>query len=147
VNLRIVLLPAAALIVWMVWPAAEQPWPGYGGGPLDNRYSPLKQIDTSNVSKLKVAWTYDTKDGAGDTQTQPLMVNGTVYGVTPKHKIVAIDAANGARKWQFDSGVRGRGANRSVMYWAGGNEHYLCPECADRQGDRELWQRRPHRSA
>src|SRR3569833_1877570 len=98
----------------------EQPWPGYGGGPLDNRYSPLKQINTSNVGKLKVAWTYDTQDGAGDTQTQPIMVNGTVYGVTPTHKIVAMDAANGARKWQFDSGVRGRGANRSVMFWAGG---------------------------
>jgi quinoprotein glucose dehydrogenase len=127
VNLRIVLIPAAALIAWMAWPATkpEEPWPGYGGGPLDNRYSPLKQIDTSNVSKLKVAWTYDTQDGAGDPQTQPIMVNGTVYGVTPTHKIVAIDAAKGTRKWQFDSGVRGRGANRSVMYWAGGGEHVI----------------------
>ena len=97
------MLPAAALIAWMAWSAPrpeqppEQPWPVYGCGPLDNRYTPLKQINTSNVGKLKVAWTYDTQDGAGDTQTQPIMVNGAVYGVTPTHKIVAMDAANGAR--------------------------------------------------
>jgi beta-glucanase (GH16 family) len=38
-------------------------WPHYGGGPDQTRYSPLTQINASNVSSLKVAWTYDT--GAG----------------------------------------------------------------------------------
>jgi quinoprotein glucose dehydrogenase len=127
VKLRIALLFGTLAIAYLAWPAAkrEQPWPAYGGGPLDNRYSPLKQINTSNVSRLRVAWSYDTQDGAGDTQTQPIMVNGTVYGVTPTHKIVAIDAATGARKWQFKSGVRGRGANRSVMYWAAGDDQII----------------------
>ena len=100
--------------------ATEHAWPGYGGGPLDNRYSPLKQINISNVSHLQIAWQYDTHDGAGDTQNQPIMINGTLYGVTPTHKIVAIDAATGKQKWQFDSGVRGRGPNRAVVYWAAG---------------------------
>ncbi len=106
-------------------PKREQAWPAYGGGPLDNRYSPLKQINTGNVKKLQIAWTYDTQDGAGDTQTQPIMVNGTVFGVTPGHKIVAIDAASGKRKWQFDSGVRGRGPNRSVVYWSAGDDQRI----------------------
>ena len=103
----------------------EHAWPAYGGGPADNRYSPLKQINTANVSRLQVAWTYDTQDGPGDTQNQPIMVNGTLYGVTPTHKIVAIDAATGKRKWQFDSGVRGRGPNRAVVYWTSGPDHRI----------------------
>ncbi len=101
----------------------SQPWPAYGGGPADTRYSPLKQINTTNVARLKVAWTYDTQDGTGDTQNQPIMVDGLLYGVTPAHKIVAIDAATGKRKWQFDSGVRGRGPNRSVVYWSSQSNH------------------------
>ncbi len=52
----------------------ETEWPAYGGGPEDIRYSGLTQIDRSNVSRLKVAWTYDTADGPGDPQTQPIMV-------------------------------------------------------------------------
>jgi quinoprotein glucose dehydrogenase len=103
-------------------PNNEHPWPAYGGGPLDNRYSPLKQINTANVSHLEVAWTYDTQDGPGDTQNQPIEINGILYGVTPMHKIVAIDAATGKRKWQFDSGIRARGPNRCIVYWNSGNE-------------------------
>jgi len=71
----------------------ETDWPAYGGGPEDIRYSPLTQINTSNVSKLRVAWTYDTGEKHGDPQTQPLMMNGMIFGVTPMHKVVALDAA------------------------------------------------------
>ena len=125
--MRIAVAFAALSLAYAVLHAAnpEHPWPAYGGGPADNRYSPLKQINTANVSQLQVAWTYDTQDGAGDTQNQPIMIKGTLYGVTPTHKIVAIDAATGKRKWQFDSGVRGRGPNRSVVYWAAGADQRI----------------------
>ena len=115
------------ICAWIAWPAAnpDHDWPAYGGNASDNRYSPLKQINTSNVAKLEVAWSYDTQDGAGDTQNQPIMVNGTLYGVTPMHRIVALDAATGKRKWQFDSGVRGRGPNRAVIHWQAGNEERI----------------------
>src|ERR1043166_15307 len=56
--------------------SGEQDWPAYGGGPEDIRYSDLKQINRSNVSRLEVAWTYDAADGPGDPQTQPIMVSG-----------------------------------------------------------------------
>jgi quinoprotein glucose dehydrogenase len=97
-------------------------WPGYGGGPEDIRYSSLKQINRSNVTGLQVAWSYDTADGPGDPQNQPIVVNGVLYGVTPKHKIIALDAASGKLIWSFDSTVRARGPNRSVAYWASGSE-------------------------
>jgi quinoprotein glucose dehydrogenase len=105
--------------------AADRDWPAYGGGPAGTRYSPLKQIDRSNIARLHVAWTYDTNDGPGDPQTQPILVNGTLYGVTPTHKTIALDGATGRLLWTFDSGVRGRGPNRSVVWWSSGAERRL----------------------
>lgn len=97
-----------------------QGWPAYGGSPQGLRYSALQKITRSNVAQLKIAWTYDTEDGPGDPQTQPIIVGRTLYGVTAKHKIVALDAASGKLLWKFDSGMEGRGPNRAVVYWGRG---------------------------
>src|SRR5919199_637911 len=83
-------------------PAREVDWPAYGGGPEGMRYSKLAQVNRSNVSRLRVAWQYDTAEGPGDSQTQPIMVDGVVFGVTPSHKAIALDAATGALLWTFD---------------------------------------------
>jgi len=100
-------------------------WPAYGGGSLDIRYSSLKQINRSNVAKLQVAWSYDAADGSGATETQPIVVDGVLFGLTPRHKVVALDAATGKLLWRFDSGVVGRGANRGVAYWASGSDRRI----------------------
>ncbi len=92
-------------------------WRTYGGTPDQIRYSALDQINRSNVSKLAVAWMYDTGEG-GDLQTQPIVIDGVLYAYTPTHKTIALDAATGQLLWQFDSGIEGRGANRGLMYWA-----------------------------
>ncbi len=105
--------------------ASAADWPAYGGGPEGTRYSALKQIDKSNVKQLQAAWTFDTGDGPGATQTQPIVVDGVLYGVTPKHKVVALNAATGKLLWTFDSGVPARGANRSVVYWASGSDRRI----------------------
>src|SRR5436305_11308027 len=83
-------LRISAAVAVLALPAAAQTadWPGYGGGPAGIRYSTLKQIDRSNVAKLQVAWSYDTADGPGDPQTQPIVVKGVLYGLTPKHKLI-----------------------------------------------------------
>ena len=121
----IALILAPALLYSAKRLAVDSAWPAYGGGPEDIRYSGLNQIDRSNVSRLKVAWTYDTADGPGDTQTQPIMVDKILYGLTPKHKVVALDAATGALLWRFDSGIQGRGANRSIVYWSSGDDRRI----------------------
>ena len=41
-------------------------WPAHGRDAGGMRFSPLKQINTANVSQLKVAWTYDTKVAVPD---------------------------------------------------------------------------------
>ena len=92
---------------------------GYGGGPEQQRYSSLTQINRSNVRGLEVAWTYDTGE-PGAMQTQPVVVGDVLYGYTPTHKTFALNAATGAHLWSFDPGIRGSGPNRGVMYWADG---------------------------
>lgn len=102
----------------------QKDWPVYGG-PDGQRYSPLSQINRDNVGQLKLAWSYDTQDGTGDPQTHPLVIGGVLYGVTPRHKVIALDAGSGKRLWQFDSGIAGRGPNRGLTYWQSGRERRL----------------------
>ncbi|MEP7274092.1 MAG: PQQ-binding-like beta-propeller repeat protein [Acidobacteriota bacterium] len=89
----------------------------YGGGSSGTRYSNLKQIHRGNVQQLTIAWTYDLADGRGDSQNQPVIVDGVLYAVTAKHKVVALDATTGRQIWRFDSGLAARGPNRGVTVW------------------------------
>src|SRR5258708_4310892 len=118
-------LATASLLCSFAAPGDGRDWPAYGGHPDGTRYSPLKQITRSNVSRLQVAWTYDTADGTGDPQTQPIVVDGVLFGVTPRHKIIALDAATGRLLWRFDSGIAGRAPNRGLVYWAAGNDRRI----------------------
>ena len=71
-------------------------WPINGG--VDNiRYSPLTQINRDNVSKLQVAWTYDSHDAfkASEMQSNPVVVDGVLYVTTPTLSVVAVTAATG----------------------------------------------------
>lgn len=79
-------------------------WEVYGGSKANNRYSPLFDIDTANVNQLQVAWTYHTGDSGALTQIQvnPLIIDTILYGVSPRLKLFALNAATGKRIWQFD---------------------------------------------
>lgn len=102
-------------------PAApeRQDWAAYGGGPLNDHYSPLAQINRGNVDQLQVAWTFDTGEPGG-LQSSPLIVDGVLYGITPTQKIFALDAATGALRWKFDSGIKGAQPDRGLAYWSDG---------------------------
>ena len=100
-------------------------WPVTAGDSGGMRYSPLKQIDPSNVNQLQVAWTYDVSDGAGTLETNPVVVNGVLYGYTPTQKVFAVNAATGQQVWQFDSGTPARGNNRGVAYWRSGSDERI----------------------
>ena len=41
-----------------------QDWPVYGGDQGASRYSPLEQIDTSNVVQLEPVWVHHTEDAS-----------------------------------------------------------------------------------
>jgi alcohol dehydrogenase (cytochrome c) len=81
-------------------------------------FSPLNQIDKSNVSRLKMAWTRGM--GAGNMETTPLIYDGIMYVPGPADYIQAIDAKSGDLLWenrrQLPQGVRG-GTNRNMAIW------------------------------
>src|SRR5262245_6384109 len=54
-------------------------WLTYGMTPGETRYSPLKQIDTTNVSRLGLAWSYELGAGGGNQEATPLFWNGNLY--------------------------------------------------------------------
>src|SRR5437016_3349884 len=57
-------------------------WLTYGLSQSENRFSPLTQINASNVGQLGVAWSYDVGSGGGGQEATPLVSNGTIYGIT-----------------------------------------------------------------
>ncbi|SMO31986.1 PQQ-binding-like beta-propeller repeat protein [Fodinibius sediminis] len=106
-------------------------WSVRGGDKAQQRYSELTQIDTSNVDDLEVAWTYRTgdieKDASTQIQTNPLVIDGMLFGVSPKLNVFALDAASGEEKWRFDpftgaDSSRSSHRNRGLSYWEGGGE-------------------------
>jgi glucose dehydrogenase len=109
-------------------------WKVFGGGPDNIHYSTLSQIARNNVSRLAVAWSYDTGDAfpGSEMQCNPVIVDGNVYFTSPKLKVIALDGATGALKWSFDpvqlqpdAPVRNKMRNRGVTVWENGNERRL----------------------
>ncbi len=107
-------------------------WANYGNDPGGARYSPLAQIHSGNVAKLKPAWTFRT--GELDTysgtevaskaafEATPIMVNGVLYLSTPTNRTFAIDAATGEERWTYNPGVDLKAgysemASRGVSKW------------------------------
>src|SRR5260370_8629929 len=83
----------------------QRDWPAYGGAPENNHFSTLAPINRSNIKLLAVTWTFHPQQHAC-LQTSPIIIDGVLYGITPKQKVFALDAATGKLLWKFDSGVR-----------------------------------------
>jgi len=99
-------------------------WPMIGGNSGNSHYSNLKQINRSNVAKLEVAWKFDTGEEGG-LETTPLVIDGVLYGITPRQEIIALDGASGKLLWKFSSGINGTGPDRGLTYWTDGKEKRL----------------------
>jgi quinoprotein glucose dehydrogenase len=102
----------------------SQDWPVYGGTPQNNHFSPLTQINRTNVRQLQVVWTYDTEESGG-LQSSPIVVDGVLYGLTPSEKVFALNAATGKLLWKFDSGIKGTQPDRGLAYWTDGKDHRI----------------------
>jgi PQQ-dependent dehydrogenase (methanol/ethanol family) len=98
-------------------------WASHGRDYTNQRYSPLSQITTGNVDSLHLAWVYHTTI-AKAFETTPLVVDGTMYITTPLNHVVALDAATGAKKWEYTHDLRTTDhccgpVNRGVAYYGG----------------------------
>jgi quinoprotein glucose dehydrogenase len=119
-------------------PSPEQlDWPVYLGDQASSQYSPLDQINRSNVHKLSIAWQYDSGDlwdaNNAQIQTNALVINGIVYGASPKQSIFALEADTGRELWRFDPSTiskvegmaRSLGNLRGISHWASAKEQRL----------------------
>ena len=117
-------------------------WPAYGGNNRAAKYSPLDQIKRTNVNKLRIAWRWESPDGAilkqqtglqpGEFQATPIMIGGVLYTSTAMSQVAAINAATGKTLWVYDpetwrvkwpttKGFQHRG----VAYWRAGGEERI----------------------
>ena len=80
-------------------------WLTYGLNQQEQRYSLLKEIDATNVSRLGLAWTYEIGQGGGNQEATPLVSNGILYSVTQWSVAFAVDAKTGKELWRYDPKV------------------------------------------
>jgi alcohol dehydrogenase (cytochrome c) len=78
-----------------------QNWLTYGGNYQSQRFSRLKQLNTKNVSQLKVAWIYQPSRAVTNVETSPIVVDGIMYVTEPPSTVTAIDARTGLRIWSW----------------------------------------------
>jgi len=101
-------------------------WLTHGRNYGETRFSPLKQISDGNVSKLGLAWSFDTNTNRG-LEATPLIVDGVMYTTGSWSMVFAIEAHTGKQLWQYDPQVpRNYGTkaccdvvNRGVAFYRG----------------------------
>lgn len=99
-------------------------WMSYGRTYAETHASPLRQINTSNVSRLGLAWSAELPD-VNNGATQPLAVDGVVYFTAGPSLVHAFDARTGKLLWRFDPKVnhistkkmRYAWGPRGIAYW------------------------------
>ena len=130
--MRLAVILAAAVSI-----AMAQDWPTYSGSFDGHRYSPLRQIDRSNVARLRVAWIYQTND-LNNFEVSPIVTGGVMYISEPPSNAAALDLKTGRPLWMFrrtvpaDVGVCCGQVNRGVavlgdrVFLATLDAHLLC---------------------
>lgn len=111
---------------------SETGWPVYLGDNGSSQYSPLNQITRQNVHLLEPVWEYKTEKISRDDRTQiqcnPLIIDGVLYGTSPKLRVFALNAATGKRIWEYNPGQEvnfAMNVNRGVSYWAIGSDRRI----------------------
>ena len=84
-------------------------WITNGGSLANQRYSPLNEINSSNVSRLNGVWHTHLRGSAlaakYSAESQPLVYNGTIYVPTGEDDVFAVNAETGAIRWQYQANL------------------------------------------
>jgi glucose dehydrogenase len=115
--------------------AAQSDWTAYGHDAGQTKYSPLDQINTSNVDKLTQAWVYHMSPAGQATDSTspassgggrrlvtspatPLIVNDMMFLATPYGSMIALKPETGELIWTYKV-AQSRLLGRSSSYWPG----------------------------
>src|SRR5262245_2495322 len=145
-RFRLSLLGGLVVVVSIWAPGAAQrgapadgQWRNYSGDLGGTKYSPLSQIDKTNVSRLRIAWRRPAVDASltsrdpklsysRNFRATPLMVNGVLYSPNGVGLVEAFHPATGATIWVQEpfapSELRGD-STRGVAYWTDGKDERI----------------------
>ena len=148
-KLKALLILACASTAWS---ENEKPragdWPYWGGNAGGQKHSTLDQINRGNVSKLELAWVWETGEKAipgarlpvpghrvfpGNFEATPLVIDGVMYLSTSYNRVVALDSETGKLAWEHDprtiewgQAPNGMGyVHRGVAAWREGDEQRI----------------------
>ena len=95
-------------------------WPTYDGNQSGNRFSPLDQINTSNVQHLAPKWMFTISGAPRALEATPIVVDGVMY-ITSVNEAYGLDAGSGREIWHYSrprtqglAGDAASGINRGV---------------------------------
>jgi len=115
----------------LVQPSAAN-WPSYNGDYTGRRYSRLREINASNVEKLRLAWIFHPGNSQS-LEATPVVVNGVMY-LTSSNDVFAVDAHTGRAVWHYarpvSTGLLDDAAahkSRGVAVW----QHFVYSETDD----------------
>jgi acido-empty-quinoprotein group A len=133
-GLRAPLGAAQGLDPALLLKPATDTWPTYNGDYSGRRYSPLEQINASNIGSLTLAWILPAHLGIKST---PLEVNGILYFTAPDN-VWAVDARFGREIWHYERksegdhvGHRGLGMYKNWLYFTTPDAHMICLDAKD----------------
>jgi quinohemoprotein ethanol dehydrogenase len=97
-------------------------WATYGGSYSEQRFSPLKQVNDTNINQLGLAW-YGDYDSNQNQHGSPLYADGVIYVSASRNHLYAFDARTGKRLWtyapvQVPHSNLGN-ANKGIAMWNG----------------------------
>jgi len=142
-------LCALLIIIAPALLGAQEPdlaeWPYVGAEQGHSKYSPVDQINRSNVDQLEIVWEWEPNEmpmpelGARPAgfQATPLMINNVLYISTMYNRVVALDAETGVELWAFDPKAYEREPrhsfhHRGIAYWRDGNDFRILLNSRDR---------------
>ncbi|MBV9550686.1 MAG: PQQ-binding-like beta-propeller repeat protein [Alphaproteobacteria bacterium] len=97
-------------------------WRDWGGDAARTHFSPLQQINASNVFRLKPVWVWDGGTFGRSWEITPLLVDGLLYvSESGSSDVVALAPETGKEIWRHKApNIPGRGVDRrGFAYWAG----------------------------
>jgi acido-empty-quinoprotein group A len=114
---------------------ATDTWPTYNGDYSGKRFSPLDQINATNVNSLTLAWVFHPR--ASTIKATPLEVNGVLYFTVPDN-VWAVDARYGREIWHYHResegdhiGNRGLAMYKNWLYFTTPDSHIVCLDAKD----------------